>query len=72
MSLPQTMAVGMGDFEGSEEIEPPLTTVRIPARRIGQQAGHHLAISILEDASREVLRSQLSVEMVVRATTRKI
>ncbi len=30
--------VGVGDFRGSEHMEPPLTTVRIPARRIGEAA----------------------------------
>lgn len=30
--------VGIGDFRGSEHMEPGLTTVRLPARRIGQIA----------------------------------
>ncbi len=34
--------VGIGDFRGSSAIEPPLTTVRLPARRIGQLAAETL------------------------------
>jgi len=34
--------VGIGDFKGSSAIEPPLTTVRLPARRIGQKAAETL------------------------------
>ena len=31
--------VGIGDFPGSSVTEPGLTTVRIPAGRIGREAG---------------------------------
>ena len=34
--------VGIGDFRGSSALEPGLTTVRIPARRIGQLAADAL------------------------------
>lgn len=34
--------VGIGDFRGSSEIEPGLTTVRLPARRIGRLAADAL------------------------------
>jgi LacI family transcriptional regulator len=40
--------VGIGDFKGSAEIEPPLTTVRLPARTIGQEAGNALADAIID------------------------
>jgi LacI family transcriptional regulator len=70
LSVPDDLSiVGIGDFTGSADMEPPLSTVRIPARRIGQQAGHHLAITILENKPTEILRSQLGVEMIVRGTT---
>lgn len=70
LSVPQDLSiVGIGDFAGSADIEPPLTTVHIPARRIGQQAGHHLAITITEGHTNEILRSQLGVQMIVRETT---
>lgn len=34
--------VGIGDFGGSEHLEPGLTTVRLPAKRIGYQAADTL------------------------------
>ena len=34
--------IGIGDFGGSEHLVPGLTTVRLPARRIGQQAADHI------------------------------
>ncbi|WP_108813751.1 LacI family DNA-binding transcriptional regulator [Loktanella sp. Alg231-35] len=43
--------VGIGDFKGSSEIEPALTTVRLPARRIGQEAGQALVSAIIDPSS---------------------
>ncbi|MEM7471671.1 MAG: substrate-binding domain-containing protein [Pseudomonadota bacterium] len=42
---------GIGDFKGSADIEPPLTTVRIPAKRIGREAGAALSSAIIDPAS---------------------
>lgn len=64
--------VGIGDFPGSGDLEPGLTTVRIPARKIGRQAGHHLTVSIVEDDPTEVLRSKLDVQLIIRGTTKKM
>ncbi|MCY3829991.1 MAG: LacI family DNA-binding transcriptional regulator [Rhodospirillaceae bacterium] len=38
--------IGIGDFRGSDAFEPGLTTVRIPARRIGQLAADALVETI--------------------------
>jgi LacI family transcriptional regulator len=47
LRVPQDISItGIGDFKGSAEIEPPLTTVRIPARRIGREAALTLAAAI--------------------------
>ncbi|MCK0097128.1 substrate-binding domain-containing protein [Yoonia sp. F2084L] len=43
--------VGIGDFKGSSEIEPALTTVRLPARRIGHEAGQALVTAIIDPVS---------------------
>lgn len=52
LSVPDDVTVvGIGDFKGSSEIEPALTTVRLPARRIGQEAGNALASAIIDPAS---------------------
>lgn len=43
LDLPGDLSiVGIGDFRGSAEFEPALTTVRLPARRIGKQAADML------------------------------
>ncbi len=43
ISVPDDISViGIGDFRGSDAFEPGLTTVRIPARRIGQLAADAL------------------------------
>jgi len=43
VSIPKDVSiVGIGDFGGSEYLEPGLTTVRLPAKRIGIQAADTL------------------------------
>jgi len=47
LDLPRDLSiVGVGDFQGSAEIEPGLTTVRLPARRIGFGAADMIAAMI--------------------------
>lgn len=49
LSVPQDISiVGIGDFKGSSEIEPALTTVRLPAKRIGHETGKALAQAIID------------------------
>lgn len=48
LSVPHDVSVvGIGDFKGSAEIEPALTTVRLPAKRIGRRAGEALVAAII-------------------------
>lgn len=48
MSVPNDICViGIGDFKGSEEMHPALTTIRLPAHSIGQLAGAQLAKAIV-------------------------
>ncbi|MEP5154239.1 substrate-binding domain-containing protein [Planktotalea sp.] len=48
LSVPDDVTVvGIGDFKGSSDIEPSLTTVRLPARRIGFETGQALASAII-------------------------
>jgi LacI family transcriptional regulator len=63
--------VGIGDFKGSSEMEPGLTTVRLPARRIGQRAGRELAESIIGD-SVEAVRVNYEIELIKRGTCRRL
>lgn len=52
LRVPQDVTiVGIGDFKGSAEIEPALTTVRLPARQIGRLAGERLALAIKDPAA---------------------
>lgn len=65
--------VGIGDFPGSGDIVPALTTIRLPARLIGQVAGRHLEEMISDPALRtRTTRDMLQIELVVRGTTRRV
>ena len=47
LDVPGDVSVtGIGDFKGSKDFEPALTTVRIPARQIGTKAAHTIARAI--------------------------
>ncbi|WP_390913196.1 substrate-binding domain-containing protein [Pseudosulfitobacter sp. SM2401] len=59
--------IGIGDFKGSKEMEPALTTVRLPARRIGHLAGEQLAQSIVQQ-SKDTTRTSCEIELVDRQT----
>lgn len=61
--------VGIGDFKGSSEIEPALTTVRLPARRIGQEAGKELAAAITDTAGRVGLSLHCAPELIIRRSS---
>lgn len=70
--VPDDISVmGIGDFKGSREMEPNLTTVRLPARRIGQLAGEEISRSIIE-AQSDVVRINCDIELVERETCRSI
>ena len=70
LNVPQDLSIiGIGDFPGSGELEPALTTVRIPARRIGAESGRQLVASILNRDKRDVIRTRFDVELITRATT---
>lgn len=52
LSVPQDISViGIGDFKGSAEMVPALTTIRIPARRIGRMAADRIAELIIGQTS---------------------
>ena len=52
LRVPDDISItGIGDFKGSAEIEPALTTVRIPAKRIGSEAGLALSSAIINPGS---------------------
>lgn len=63
--------IGIGDFKGSGDMEPMLTTVRIPARRIGTMAGEEIAHTVVE-AKAGIMRHECSIRLVDRATCRAL
>lgn len=72
LSVPgQLSIIGIGDFKGSEELEPPLSTIRIPAEEIGQIAGQQV-VAMIGDPSRPALRHRCNAELMVRGTTAAI
>lgn len=70
--VPQDMSVvGIGDFKGSKDMEPALSTVRLPARTIGEQAGG-LIVRLIAGDETEVVREELQPELMVRSSAAQI
>lgn len=69
LTVPRDISVaGIGDFKGSKDFEPALTTVRIPARQIGKRGAEVIVQSII--APDEGVTSELiHPELLIRATT---
>ena len=60
--------VGIGDFKGSKDTEPALTTVRLPARQIGRRAGEELARAIINPGG-DIVRLNSQPDLLVRQTS---
>ncbi len=70
LSIPDDLAlVGYNDIPVVSQLPVPLTTVRSPARKIGATGLEHLLALI---AGRNVESVKLPVELIVRASTRKL
>jgi LacI family transcriptional regulator len=68
INIPEDLSVvGIGDFKGSNEMEPALTTVRLPARKIGRLAGNYLSRSITGDLI-EKQRVGCAIALIERGT----
>ena len=61
--------VGIGDFRGSSAIEPPLTTVRLPARRIGQMAADALIKKISQKENSDIVGIIIPSQLIIREST---
>ncbi|MEO1109719.1 LacI family DNA-binding transcriptional regulator [Ruegeria sp. THAF33] len=69
LKVPNDLSIiGIGDFKGSADVEPGLTTIRIPAETIGQLAGERFTKYITSDDS-EHFRLCCELECIVRGTT---
>ncbi|WP_299689850.1 substrate-binding domain-containing protein [uncultured Tateyamaria sp.] len=70
LSVPEDVSiVGIGDFKGSSDIEPALTTVRLPAKRIGQEAGKELAMAIVDPSARGGASLHCAPELITRQSS---
>lgn len=70
LRAPQDVSViGIGDFPGSAEIEPTLTTIRLPARTIGRRAGEQLVRMITDSSHNALIREVLDGVESVRSST---
>jgi LacI family transcriptional regulator len=69
LSIPTDIAItGIGDFKGSDAMEPALTTVRIPARKIGEIAGELISRTIAGHES-TLVRQKCELTSLARSTT---
>ncbi len=65
----QVSVVGIGDFRGSSAIEPPLTTVRLPARRIGQSAAAALIHQLRSRDTSALSDITIPSDLIIREST---
>lgn len=71
ISVPDEISVtGIGDFSGSKDFEPGLTTVRIPARTIGRKAAETIVNLITQDDALSD-GALCPPELIVRQTSKK-
>ena len=71
LRLPKDISIaGIGDFKGSSEFEPGLTTVRLPARTIGRQAGSILTEAI-KDPSVDCTGAHCAPQLLTRGSCRR-
>lgn len=62
---------GIGDFKGSRELEPALTTVRIPAPQIGVR-GAEMIVASITGSDPDPANAVLAPDLAVRATCRAV
>jgi LacI family transcriptional regulator len=68
--IPEDLSImGIGDFAGSADMFPALSTVRIPAHAIGSQAGRHLIACIADVEPERLVRIKIEVALSPRRTT---
>jgi LacI family transcriptional regulator len=70
LRIPQDISIiGIGDFVGSGDSYPALTTVRIPAQEIGARAGQNLVQNVADLNCDLIVNSRFPVSLKQRATT---
>ncbi len=70
VNVPRDLSVvGIGDLRGSAQLEPGLTTVRLPARRIGGLAADAIVAMSESGAPPDPFRRRVDVTFTERAST---
>jgi len=70
IKVPQQLSVtGIGDFANSADMVPSLTTVRLPAKRIGQLAADTIVAMSLARNQLPTTHSKLDCNLIVREST---
>lgn len=73
LTVPDDLTVvGVGDFKGSSEIEPSLTTVRLPATDIGSKAGEELLRNIISGTASSSQSIHCTPELLIRQSSRAV
>ncbi|WP_299775408.1 substrate-binding domain-containing protein [uncultured Tateyamaria sp.] len=73
LSVPDDISiVGIGDFKGSSDIEPALTTVRLPAKRIGHEAGKALVAAIIDQETWDQRSLHCEPTLMLRHSARAV
>ncbi len=73
LGIPADISIaGIGDFRGSADIEPGLTTIRLPARRIGTLAAD--TIVDMSEAGQQLRHKNRSIglSLITRGSTRAV
>ena len=69
IAVPGELSImGIGDFKGSGEIEPSLSTIRIPAKRIGALAAKQIADTVTGDHA-DTTATNYELQLVPRDST---
>jgi LacI family transcriptional regulator, gluconate utilization system Gnt-I transcriptional repressor len=69
VAVPDRLAVaGFNDLSGSEQMLPPLTTVRTPRRAIGE-TGARMLLSLLRGEAVTSSSADLGFELVLRGSS---
>lgn len=70
IEVPRDISVmGIGDFAGSAHMEPGLTTVRIPACRIGAMAADRIVAASRSDFDPTPVVTQVKFSLIIRSST---
>ncbi|MDG1432361.1 MAG: substrate-binding domain-containing protein, partial [Paracoccaceae bacterium] len=72
LDVPSSLSVlGIGHFKAFQDMEPSLTTVRLPAQRIGSMAGTTISMAITQP-DEEITHSFCPSELVVGKTLKPL